>query len=140
MAKTIKEIILMLVVCLVTMLLLTIILYQYIPNRKVVPEIVKYAVTEEVQDLLEDDIDTKKDDENVILTYEVTSNDLNNYKNTNVYVPGKTNPFAKFSEQQEGEVQGTENGDNNSSNETQTNPNDGEKTKTPNVYQSNGTK
>jgi hypothetical protein len=139
MAKTIKEIIIMLVVCLVTMLLLAIILYQYIPNRKVVPEIAKYTVSDEVQDLLEDNIDTKKDDDNVILTYEVTSNDLNNYKNTNVYVPGKSNPFAKFSEQEEGEVQGTENGD-NSGNETQTNTNSGLDTKTPDVYQSNGTK
>lgn len=139
MAKTIKEIIIMLVVCLVTMLLLAIILYQYIPNRKVVPGIAQYTVSDEVQDLLEDNIDTKKDDDNVILTYEVTSNDLNNYKNTNVYVPGKSNPFAKFSEQEEGEVQGTENGD-NSGNETQTNTNSGLDTKTPDVYQSNGTK
>lgn len=140
MAKTIKEIIIMLVVCLVTMLLLSIILYQYIPNRKVVPEIAKYTATEEVQDLLEDNIDSKKDDDNVILTYEVTSNDLNNYKNTNVYVPGKTNPFAKYTETQEGEVEGTKNDEGNTETVTQTNPNDGVGTKTPDVYQSNGTK
>ena len=39
MAKIIKEIIIMLLTCLAGMLLFAVILYEYIPNRKVVPEI-----------------------------------------------------------------------------------------------------
>lgn len=138
MAKTIKEIIILLLVCLVTMLILAIALYQYIPNRKVVPEIKKYAATEEIQDLLEDNIDTKKEDEDVILTYEVTSSDLNNYQSTNVYVPGKTNPFAEYSHSTSGE--GTTNDENQNPSGAQENPNQSSNTSTPNVYQSNGTK
>lgn len=154
MAKIIKEIIIMLLVCLITMLLLAIGLYRYIPNRKTVPEIVTYTATEEVQDLLADNIDTKTGEDNVILTYEVTASDLNNYKNTNIYVPGKSNPFAPASSST------TDNGDtsngnsntgnnNNSSstnqensnkNTTQTNPNQSSESTTPNVYQNNGTK
>lgn len=139
MAKTIKEIIIMLLICLVTMLILAIALYQYIPNRKVVPEITKYAVTEEVQDLLEDNIDTRDDDDNVILTYEVTSSDLSNYQSVNSYVPGKSNPFAEYSHSTTGEGSTesnntTQKDGQESSNQSSTN------STTPNVYQNNGSK
>ncbi len=87
MAKVIKEIIIMLVICLLTMLVLAIALYRYIPNRKAVPEVVTYTASEDVQDLLEDNIDTKSDQDNVILTYEVTASDLSGYQSTNTYVP-----------------------------------------------------
>lgn len=97
MAKVIKEIIIMLVICLLTMLVLAIALYRYIPNRKAVPEVVTYTASEDVQDLLEDNIDTKSDQDNVILTYEVTASDLSGYQSTNTYVPGKSNPFAPVS-------------------------------------------
>ena len=97
MAKVIKEIIIMLVICLLTMLVLAIALYRYIPNRKAVPEVVTYTASEDVQDLLEDNIDTKSDQDNVILTYEVTASDLSGYQSTNTYVPGKSNPFAPAS-------------------------------------------
>lgn len=142
MAKTIKEIIIMLLVCLITMLILAIALYQYIPNRKAVPEITTYVATEDVQDLLEDDIDKRSEEDSVILTYEVTSSDLNNYQSTNDYVPGKSNPFAAYSgtptTTENGETSSADNG-NNSVNEN--NPNNASETKTPNVYSENtGTK
>lgn len=92
--KIIKEIIIMLLVCLVTMLLLAIILYKFIPNNKVIPEIVEYAATDDVRDLLEDTIDSTSTN-SVIMTYEVTASDLNVYQVTKDYVPGKSNPFAK---------------------------------------------
>lgn len=148
MAKTIKEIIIMLLVCLVTMLLLAIALYQYIPNKKAVPEITTYVATDDIQELLADDIDTKS--EEVILTYEsgsdseytVTSSDLNNYESTNDYVPGKSNPFAAYSPTTDGtgdENQTTGNSDNQSTeNDNNTEQN---QTKTPSVYSENtGTK
>ena len=65
MTKVIKEIIIMLLICLLTMLVLAIALYKYIPNRKIVPEVVKYTASEEVQDLLEDNIDSKSDTDNI---------------------------------------------------------------------------
>ena len=94
--KVIKEIIIMLVVCLLTMLVLAIALYQYIPSKKIVPEISTYTASEDVQDLLEDDIDSRTNKDKVILTYEVTSSDLNNYQTTKDYVPGKSNPFSAY--------------------------------------------
>ena len=152
MAKAIKEIIIMLLICLVTMLILAIVLYKYIPNRKVVPEVVTYTATEDVQDLLNDNIDTKSDSDNVILTYELTSSDLKNYQSTNTYVPGKSNPFAAVDSSTT--VAGTRTSSNGNSN-SGSNENTGNSTKqpsdnsqntnknestNPSVYQNTGTK
>lgn len=143
MAKVIKEIIIMLLICLVTMLVLAIALYKYIPNRKVVPEVVSYTASEEVKDLLADNIDTKSDKDNVILTYEVTASDLNGYQSTNIYVPGKSNPFAAASKSTT-----TDGGNDNSpsvdndgnSGTTNQNPNNSSSSTAPSIYNNNGTK
>lgn len=97
MTKVIKEIIIMLLVCFITMLVLAVALYKFLPNKKSVPETVTYEVSEQVQDLLEDNIDQRSDEDRVLLTYEVTSSDLSGYQVTNDYVPGKSNPFAQAS-------------------------------------------
>lgn len=96
MARTIKEIIIVLVICLISMLTFAIILYEYIPNRKVVPEVETYTASTEIETLLADDIDSKENE--VVLTYEVSSRDLTSYEATNQYVPGKANPFAAVEE------------------------------------------
>ena len=95
MTKAIKEIIIMLLICLIAMLGLAIALYKYIPSKKNVPEIAKYEVSEQVQDLLEDNIDKRSDQDRVILTYEVTKCELSGYQTTNDYIPGKSNPFGE---------------------------------------------
>lgn len=91
MAKVIKEIIIMLLTCLAGMLLFAVIFYEFIPNKKVVPEIAKYNASEKIKELMSDDID--KRNETIIKTFEVTSSDLTNYKIANDYVAGKSNPF-----------------------------------------------
>ncbi len=96
MNKIIKEIIIMLLICLATMLLLAIILYKYIPNRKSVPEVTTYVASDEIQEMLDDNVDSKDEENEVILTYEVTASDLNNYQATEDYVPGKANPFGAY--------------------------------------------
>lgn len=96
--KVIKEIILFLLVCLLTMLLLAVLFYNYLPARKIIPEVVTYKASDTVTELLADNIDST--DNNVLLTfeggeYEVTKSDLKNYESIKEYVPGKSNPFAK---------------------------------------------
>lgn len=92
MAKVIKEIIFMLLTCLAGMLLFAVIFYEFIPNRKPVPEIAKYNASERIKELMADDIDKKN--ETIIKTFEVTSSDLTNYKIANDYVAGKSDPFG----------------------------------------------
>ena len=77
MAKIIKEIIIVLLICLISMLIFAITLYNYIPNRKVVAEVSQYETSAEVEALLADNIDSQENE--IVLTYEVTSKDLNNF-------------------------------------------------------------
>ena len=153
MTRAIKEIIIMLLICLVAMLGLAIALYRYIPSKKAVPEIAKYTVSEQVQDLLEDNIDSKSDKDRVILTYEVTKSELTGYQKTNDYIPGKSNPFGNV-EKTITEEDETSTGDNNSGNNNNNNDNNSDTStdkkeekqeqkvepSNPSVYEEKGTK
>lgn len=104
MLKFVKEIIIMLVICLVGLLLFAVIFYEYIPSRKIVAEVSSYEVSSEIEELLEDDIDSE--DSEVLAIYEednynVTTSDLNSYQATEDYVAGKSNPFATVADDEE---------------------------------------
>ena len=127
MTKVIKELIIMFLVCLLTMLAFAVTLYIYIPSKKFVPEIQKYAASDEVKDLLDDDIDTRKQeqDENkeYISTFYVTSQELRDYQSANDYIPGKANPFAEYAgkpttENPSGEITEGGSGEDNSNQNT----------------------
>ena len=141
MAKVIKEIIIMLLVCLLTMLILAIALYKYIPNRKTVPGVVKYTASEDVQDLLSDNIDAQNDSDKVVLTYDITASDLSGYQSANTYVPGKSNPFAATSKATATtDGNNDSDGSNSASSNEQKNPNNSKESTAPSVYNNNGTK
>lgn len=92
--KVIKEIIIMLLLCLAIILILGVLLYEYVPSNKIIPEEVSYTTPEEVKEELSKGENVE--DEQVILTYSIDATDLNNYKRINSYVPGKTNPFSSY--------------------------------------------
>lgn len=100
MAKSVvKEIIIMLLLCLAIIIVLGLLLYDYVPMSKVVPEPVSYTTPEEVQQELKEA--GSVDESQVIMTYEVDSTDLNNYKNIKNYKPGKANPFSSYEKEVE---------------------------------------
>ena len=112
MPKIVKEIIIILLVILVSMLIFAVLLYDYIPNRIQSKETVTYTATDSVKSMLQDSV--AKETENIILTYEVTGSDLNSYEKAKEYVPGKQNPFAEYKapvdeegEEGEGEIKNT---------------------------------
>lgn len=95
MAKSIiKEIIIVLLLCLAIMLVLGILLYEYVPITKTLPNEVSYTTPENVKQELLSSSDV--DDTQVIMTYEVNQDDLNNYRRVQDYVPGKANPFSSY--------------------------------------------
>ncbi len=95
MAKTVlKEIIIILLLILATILLLGITLYNYVPMYKVVPEKVSYKPTQEVQQISNEMNKLKED--MPITSYTVTASDLTDYKRVNEYVAGRKNPFASL--------------------------------------------
>ena len=94
MKSFIKELIIMLLLCLAIILVLGIILYEYVPTSKTIPNAVSYTTPDEVkEELLATD---SVDESQIVMTYEVNSSDLNNYKRIQDYKPGKANPFSSY--------------------------------------------
>lgn len=92
--KVIREIIISLLVCLAILLILSVILYNFIPSNKVIPGEVEYTPTAEIQTQLnaervQNSVPTK--------VFEITASDLDKYEKTDDYNPGKVNPFAPVS-------------------------------------------
>lgn len=92
--KVIKEIIIMLLLCLAIILILGVLLYEYVPSNKIIPDEVSYTTPTAVQEELSKSENVESDE--VILTYSVDSTDLDNYERINTYVPGKPNPFSSY--------------------------------------------
>ena len=91
MAKSIiKELIIVLLLCLAIILVLGILLYEYVPVSKTIPNEVSYTTPEEVKEELLTSSDV--DENQIVMTYEIDSTDLNNYKKIQNYKPGKANP------------------------------------------------
>ena len=78
-------------------LILGILLYEYVPNNKIIPQQVSYTTPENVKEELA--TSENVDDSQVIMTYKVTATDLTNYKKTKDYVSGKKNPFESIESQ-----------------------------------------
>ena len=113
--NVIKEIIIVLLLALAIILILGVLLYEFVPANKIIPETISYTTPANVQAELQ--TDEKIDESEVVVTYRIDSTDLNNYKKTQEYVPGKKNPFESINTT-------TETTDNNgSTSNTQTNSN-----------------
>lgn len=119
MAKTIiRELIIVLLLCLAIILLLGILLYEYVPMAKTIPNPVSYTTPEDVKKELSSTSDI--DESQIIMTYEVDSTDLNNYKRIQDYKPGKANPFSSYETTGGNTTTGNGNSANNGSSGTNT--------------------
>lgn len=92
----IKEIIISLLVCLLVLIVLSFVFYNFIPNNKVIPEKIEYQASDEIKKELNSEVDNSSD--KIIKTYEITASDLEQYQKNKEYNPGKTNPFAPISQ------------------------------------------
>ena len=102
MAKNIiKEIIIFLLLTLAIILILGVLLYKYVPSNKIIPETISYTTSENVKTEIQTDesVDTSE----VVVTYQIDSTDLSNYKRIQEYVPGKKNPFATTAQETTGQ-------------------------------------
>lgn len=93
MVKTVlKEVCIMLLLCVAIVLVLGVIFYDSIPSNKVVPnKLAEYKTPENVQTEIEEKISGIN---KVEVSYEITSSDLTLYKQTHSYTPGKPDPFS----------------------------------------------
>ena len=92
--KFLKELIISLLLCLAIILLLGVLLYEYVPMTKTIPNPVSYTTPDNVKQELANTEGVSEDE--IIMTYEVDSTDLNNYKRIQDYKPGKANPFSSY--------------------------------------------
>ena len=125
MAKSIiKELIIVLLLCLAIILVLGILLYEYVPVSKTIPNEVSYTTPEEVKEELLTSSDV--DENQIVMTYEI---DSTNYKKIQNYKPGKANPFSSYETQASGSNAGSSqtSGQNTTSN-TNTNTSNGSDT------------
>lgn len=114
MAKSIiKELIIVLLLCLAIIIILGILLYEYVPMVKTLPNQVSYTTPQEAKEELAEA--SEVDESQVVMTYEVNSADLNNYKKVQKYKPGKANPFSSYEQSTTG-TNTTENGSTGSGN------------------------
>ena len=88
----IRETIISLLVCLAVLLILSVALYNYIPANKVVPESVEYTPSADIKTQLNSEVEDNSSE--ILMTYEITASDLDNFERTNEYNPGKANPFS----------------------------------------------
>jgi hypothetical protein len=121
MAKNIiKEIIIMLLLCLAIILILGVILYEYVPSNKILPEEISYVTPQNIKEELKNSDSIEED--KVILTYEIDESDLTNYQKIKDYKPGKVNPFSTYEEKtEENQTQNGQNTTNNNSGSTNSN-------------------
>lgn len=91
--SVIKEIIIVLLLIVAVILAMGVLFYNYIPSNKYVPPVTTYKTAESVEKELGEQI---TEDETVLVTYEITSEDLKNLQKTHVYDPGKANPFSSY--------------------------------------------
>lgn len=90
--SVIKEICIMLLLCVAIVLILGVIFYDYIPTNKAVPsKLEAYVTPENVQSEIEEEITQIN---KVEVTYQITGSDLNLYKQSNSYESGKRDPFS----------------------------------------------
>lgn len=90
----VKELIIVLLLCLAIILLLGILLYEYVPMNKTVPNTEAYATPNNVK------AELKEENANgdLIQTYEIDSSDLDDFKRVQNYKPGKADPFSSYDE------------------------------------------
>ena len=92
MAKSIiKEISIMLLLCIAIILILGILFYDYIPNNKVIPAKEAYSTPNDVKEEIAEQITQVEKTE---ISYEITDSDLSVYKQESSYKPGKADPFS----------------------------------------------
>ena len=120
----IKEMIIILLLALAIILILGVLLYDYVPANKIIPEKISYTTSEKVKNEIQ--TDSNVDDMEVVIT------DLNNYKKIHEYVPGKKNPFSSIIEESKNTNNAENNTNNNTTNSTNNNTTANETTGTSN--------
>ena len=89
--SVIKEIFIMILLCIAIVLILGILFYDYIPTNQMIPTKEAYVTPNDVKEEINEQI---TEIEKTEISYEITDADLNIYKQSSSYKPGKKDPFS----------------------------------------------
>lgn len=131
-----KEISIILLLCIAIILILAILFYDYIPSNKVVPNKIAYTTPENITEQIDENITEYNKTE---VSYEITDSDLYLYQQSNVYSPGKKDPFAAIKEDN-GNVNNSTNTGNNSQNNVNENNSNVDSNSTGSFFNDTGLK
>ena len=94
MKMILKEIMITLLMCVAILLILGIVFYDYNPLSKIIPNRIAYTTPNEVKS--EIDSPEEKDilDDSFNVVYSIDNADLQKYKKSKRYAPGREHPFA----------------------------------------------
>ena len=110
--SVIKEILIMLLLCIAIVLIFGLLFYDYIPTNKMIPAKEAYVTPNEVKEEINETITELEKTE---ISYEITDADLNIYKQSSSYKPGKKDPFS-LSVENTSSTNGNKNNNGNTSN------------------------
>ena len=107
----IKELFIIALLFVVIMFIIGILVYDFIPTNKVVPQAIEYTadstVTATLQEITADlasqstttDSSSNYDEtESLLKSYSIGKSDLSNYKSKNAFESGKPDPFSEYTE------------------------------------------
>ena len=110
--SVIKEILIMLLLCIAIVLIFGLLFYDYIPTNKMIPAKEAYITPNEVKEEINETITELEKTE---ISYEITDADLNIYKQSSSYKTGKKDPFSLYVENTSS-TNGNKNNNGNTSN------------------------
>ena len=90
--SVLKEIFIMLLLCIAIVLILGVIFYNYIPTNKTIPnKLAEYTTPENVKAEIDEKLSETEKQE---ISYQIDGADLKLYRQSHAYTTGKTNPFS----------------------------------------------
>ena len=97
MLRILKELIIYILIIALIVVVFAVLFYDELPTNKIVPVKEDYALPKNLENVLQDSL-VQEDEEEVLVTYTVEQDDLDNYQDIKQYDPGKVDPFADYSE------------------------------------------
>lgn len=110
MNKALRDIFIILLLCMIVIITIGLLFYDCIPHKNEKIESIEYIADQKVTDTIKQievygGSDTTKDkDDSLLKSYSIGKDDLNQFASENYYETGKKDPFAEYSNTVEEEV------------------------------------
>lgn len=98
MKTALKEILIICLLCIVIILVLGVLFYDYMPNKINLPAQISYKPDKKIEGQIEE-IESSTNNASIIKSYRMDQSDIDMYESQNIYVKGKSDPFSEYKEE-----------------------------------------